>query len=131
FRFQVRTDEFHIPADRSVYSLPREVEKELRRFGPTGRFQAEATIQRRRSGTSIDYDGKLFVRGANIRYARFAYPLVDVQGEIRFTNELLDVVKLDGHGPHGGRVVVTGSIAPPGDGAAVELHITGTDLPVD
>ncbi len=131
FRFAVRTDEFDIPADRSLYALPRAVEKEIRRFEPAGRFHAQAIVERRRRGAPIDYDGTLSIRGADIRYVRFPYPMRDVHGTVRFTDERIDVERLDGRGPNGGRILVTGSVAPPGDGAAVELHILVTDLPTD
>jgi hypothetical protein len=131
FRFEVSTDEFDLAADRSLYTLPREVESELRRFDPSGRFHISAVIERPRRGALISYDGTLSLRGAYIRYVNFAYPLHDVEGTVRFTDQSIEVVKLDGRGTNGGRVVVTGSVVPPGDGAAVQLHIVCTDLPLD
>ena len=131
FRMRVVTDEFEIPDTPGLYTMPRAVEKELRRFDPSGRFLARATVTRLRRGGTIDYEGELILRGVNARYARFAFPLRDTHGVIRFSNRSIDVERLDAKGPNGGTIHVTGAIAPPGEGAAVQLDITCRDLPVD
>lgn len=131
FRFIVRTEPFEIGEQANLYSLPRAVENELRRFSPSGTFHAQATIERKRAGGPLHFDGRLTLQDVDAAYWRFDYPLKDLRGTIRFTHQSLDIEGLDGRGPHGGQVHIAGSIAPPGDGAAVHLEITCRDLPLD
>jgi len=111
--------------------FPMAVQKQFKRFDPSGKFQADVMIHRDQPGKTIEYDGRLAMTNAKLRYWKFPYPLQDVSGEFRFNRQQLDVVSMRGNGPTGASVGVRGTITPPGPDAQVKITVTGNDLPLD
>lgn len=132
FNLHVRVDPFAVPASPpALPNLPDFVKKVYERYNPSGVVKASVRMQRRESGGRLSYSGTAsFTKGSG-RYYRFPYPFHDVQGEIRFNDEKIEIASLTARGPTGGKVSITGAISPPGDGAAVHMVITGVDFPVD
>ena len=116
---------------RYLPALPLGVQKTFNRFTPAGRFTALVMVDRVRAGADLRYDGRVELADAQILDARFPYPLDNVQGELRFDNEKVQLVALHGVGPTGAKAVVRGTIAPPGPGAAVDVTVNGMNLPID
>ncbi|MCC7406714.1 MAG: hypothetical protein IT442_01495 [Phycisphaeraceae bacterium] len=123
---------------RFLYALPKTAQTQFYRFMPSGLF--DATIHLFRSppdpattqpGDDINYDGAVRFKHAKLRYFRFPYPLHDLQGTIRLSNRSVDLVDVTGNGPTGAKIRMTGSVFPPGEGAAVDVLIHADDLPLD
>ncbi len=132
FKLTVHTDPFAIPEKpRYLLALPTEVQKHFNRFTPSGVFQAKASLERSEPGGRLTYDGSVSVSEAKLIYHQFRYPLENVQGQLRFDDERIELIALRGHGPTGAKVVVNGVIAPPQDGAAVHVVVTAAQSPVD
>lgn len=110
--------------------LPPRLRKHYDRFAPVGTGYVEASARRAERGGPVAYGGVVRILEGTGRYFRFPYPLASVRGDIRFSDEKVDV-DLAGVGPTGAKLAITGEIRPPGDGASVRLHIVATDMPVD
>lgn len=132
FDLTARTAPFTI-AENPYYLalLPPTIRNHYTRFSPSGEFVATATLRRPRRGGEVQYSGELDVRNARGRYYKFPFPLDNVNGTIRFSDQQVEIVGLQGHGLSGGTLHIRGTITPPGDGAAVQMRITATDVPVD
>lgn len=132
FKLAVRVEPFDVPAaPPSLPNLPEFVKKIYERYSPSGRVRAAVRILREQAGGRLSYSGTAFLSNGTCRYFRFPYPVHDVQGEIRFNDEKIEIASLTCKGPNGGKLSVTGEITPPGDGAAVHAMITAVDFPVD
>src|SRR5690606_31570676 len=100
------------------------------RFDPSGRFQVEMTAARDAFGQPMHLDGRLRLDDAAGTYHKFPYPAHDVSGVVRFTGEEIVIESLTGRGP--GDTTFTfesGRIAPPGDGAQVQMTIHARNVP--
>ncbi len=132
FKMSVRTAPFAIPEKpRYLLALPTAVQKQFERFTPSGTFQARVMVERKEPGGRLNYDGTVQVSDAKIVYHQFPYPLEQVEGELRFNDERIELLGLRGRGPTDADVVVHGWIAPPKKGAAVHVVITAQNAPVD
>ncbi len=132
FEMSIQTQAFSVPEDpEDLPALPPELFKQFKRFSPSGSFSALVFVSRREVGGRVSYTGKVSLLEARLRYARFAYPLQNLRGEIRFSDERVEVSNLTAQGPTGAKFNITGTIAPPIDGAAVHLQIEAHDLPAD
>ena len=132
FELSVQTDPFAIPEKpRYLLALPTAVQKQFKRFTPSGTFQAQAVVQRVEPAGRLIYDGTVQLTNAKLRYHQFRYPLEGVRGVLRFNDKRIELVNVQGRGPTGANVTVTGIIAPPKDGAAVHVVVTAVNSPVD
>jgi len=132
FKLSLRTKPFAIPEKaRYLLALPAKIQKHFKRFAPSGNFQALVILERQEPGGRLIYDGVVEVSQAKILYERFKYPLADVRGELRFNDEKIELVALQGQGPTGANVTINGWIAPPQEGAAVHVVVTAVDAPID
>lgn len=132
FKLSIRTQPFALPEEpRYLLALPSKFQKHFRRFTPSGNFEALVILERRAPGGRLIYDGVVEVSQAKILYEKFKYPLTDVKGQLRFDDEKIELVALQGRGPTGADVTINGRIAPPQDGAAVHVVVTAVDIPID
>jgi hypothetical protein len=111
--------------------LPVPVQETFRRFTPAGRFTSLVVLSRAIHGGDFSYDGRVQIQNARLTDAYFPYPLSNVRGEFRFDDDKVQIVSIQGDGPTGGRAVVRGVIAPPGDEAQIDISVTGLGIPVD
>ena len=121
--------------------LPAAMARVLERFELSD-WMLTTSIEVARGSPTRDADGRLvpapilskghalIARGAG-RYERFPYPLSNLSAFLEFTNDRVLLHSLTGDGPTGATVRLSGSIAPPGRNAAVDLRLTARDVPVD
>jgi len=114
-----------------VAALPEVVQKTFWLLSPRGRFSAVTRLRREEPGGPIRYDGHVRLEDGQIRYARFPYPMKDVQAELSFTQEQVKIVSFTGRGPSGARARVEGTVTPPGEDAHVRIEVTAEALPID
>lgn len=132
FDLAVTTDRFEIPrTPRIVPALSPAVQRSYRRLSPSGAFRLRARVRRDGADRAVRYDGRVDVLGATARYERFPYPAEGLEGLIRFSNDELIIERLEGETAAGGRVEIVGRIAPPGEGARVEMTVKLRDVPID
>ena len=105
--------------------------KVLEHFPGTGTLKAMVHIERKKTGDPPSLEGTVTVLDATGCYAKFPYPLQNIRGELKFNNDMVDVVTVNGQGRHGGRVSITGQIADPGEAATVHIVVNAVDLPLD
>lgn len=132
FHLTLRVNPLIIPEEpRYMLAMPKAVQRGFQRLNPSGSFKALVVVERKAPAGKISYDGKVELVKVKLLYSKFAYPLHDMEGEVRFNDDRVEVVSLHGKGPTGASVTVRGIITPPGDGAGVNLTITAVDTPVD
>jgi len=116
---------------RYLFALPDEVQHQFYRFLPSGEISGLMTVERQAGREALAYSGNVKIRSGKLTYSRNPYPLQNVNAQIAFDNDRIHVRKLTGAGPNGGRVHISGQIAPPGEGAKVDLDITARQMPYD
>ncbi|HBS28598.1 MAG TPA: hypothetical protein DEB06_03905 [Phycisphaerales bacterium] len=133
----IRIDEFVMgESPRFLPYSPRWVARNFIRFsGPTAQVTGEVALTRADPGP--DGPRPLVVRGrvefteGAAEYELFRYPFRDMTGLILFDETEVRLVSITGAGPTGASLLATGRIAPPADGALVDLEITATSVPFD
>ncbi|MCE9591531.1 MAG: AsmA-like C-terminal region-containing protein [Planctomycetes bacterium] len=132
FSLTLRVDPLVLPEQpHYLLALPQAVQRGFKQLGPSGTFKALVLVERKTAGGHISYNGSVQLVQAHILYSRFEYPLQEVQGEILFNDDEVRVASMHGKGPTGASVTVSGTVRPPGDGAAVNMTVTAVDAPVD
>ncbi|HEX7009795.1 MAG TPA: hypothetical protein VF184_07430, partial [Phycisphaeraceae bacterium] len=131
-RLNVRTEPFTLPENPPFLAiLPPVVNKHYHRFNPSGRFQADFTLTRDEKAGPLRYQGVLDLLDASACYYKFPYPVHGLHGRVHFSNERVWIESLQGIGPSGGQLTVTGTIAPPGDLGQVDITVTADHVPLD
>lgn len=143
FELGMRIDGFRTGgsgAEQSV-ELPRTVAEFFEYFNLRQcSFDVSATV--RRGHPTVTADGApqpgnvstqaaLFLRDTVGAFSEFPYLLEGVQGRITFNDLEARVEHLSGLGSDGSNVTITGLITPARDSAAVNLTITGANVPID
>ncbi|MDX2115337.1 MAG: hypothetical protein SFZ24_06915 [Planctomycetota bacterium] len=136
-RVSIKTEQFLV-ADRPklLPFAPFFVKRNFKRFsGPTAVMSGEVEVRR-----DAPVDGKPqpvrasgrieFARG-EASFEKFPYPFSNMSGTIVFDDKEVRILKITGVGPTGASLLATGRIAPPDDGAVVEIDIVVTDVPTD
>lgn len=110
---------------------PNFVRRIFRRFsGPTAELSGSMMLARDSAG-SWTYSGLYLLENGRARYEGFPYPVENIRASFEFDQRAVRILDLTGQGPTGAQLLASGVIAPPGDGAAVEIDITVTGLPMD
>lgn len=115
---------------------PPYVERIFRRFsGPTAEVSGVIRVERGPpiAGVPADLDvsGAFTFEHGRATYEYFPYPFHNMRGTINFDSEQIDIVSVSARGPSGSSLLASGRIAPPKEGAAVDLSITVADAPLD
>ncbi|MEM1331011.1 MAG: hypothetical protein AAGG07_10660 [Planctomycetota bacterium] len=99
---------------------------------PTALVDASVKLQRTAERPDdIDVSGWLeFVEG-KARYKWFPYPFEDMSGIVTFDERTLNVVEVHGRAHTGATLFATGTFAPPGPTAEVNLTVEVRDVPID
>jgi len=143
FELGMRIDGFRVgvtSASQSV-ELPRTVAEFFEYFNLRQcNFDVSATVKRGHptvsaDGTpqpgSVSTQAALFLRDTVGAFSEFPYLLEGVQGRVVFNDLEARVEQLSGLGSDGSNVTITGLITPARDSAAVDLKITGVNVPID
>ncbi|QDU72475.1 DUF748 domain-containing protein [Mucisphaera calidilacus] len=132
FSVTVSAPPFQLPDDPQIIDALPDVGRNIYdNLDPSGWLSLDLTLERPGPGEPLDYRGTVTAHDAGIRYFRFAYPMQNVTGEIRFSPEAVDLVNLKGVGPTGARASLEGRIAPVGPDPAVSLDVSIDQLPID
>ena len=132
FRVAFSTDPFVVPAEGGIWDkLPPSISKFQTRFAPQGLYQTKVTIEKPDADAELVFNGHLDLLDTRFRYYRFPYEAKSLTGRITFSQEQTRLNDLIGIAPSGGRAVVSGTITPPGGHGAVDITITGKDMPLD
>lgn len=115
---------------------PRVVRKTLASFSsPTALMEASVVVTRAESTPEsqrdLSIEGVMTFTEGTASFADFPYRVRDIAARVRFDDEAVVIEEMTGAGPTGARMSVTGIIAPPTDGAMVDLRIRFRDVPLD
>jgi hypothetical protein len=140
FNLAVRTEPFEI-SEKPEYSLalPRAVQELFRLFRPNGTMRLSSRVWRAAPSETvagaapgpIEYEGVATILAGRGWFEKFPYELREARGRISFDRDEIRVLNLTGEISGGGRLMINGTIAPPGPDPAVELDITAVNLPFD
>ncbi|MCA9310955.1 MAG: hypothetical protein KDA21_07105, partial [Phycisphaerales bacterium] len=137
FRCRVRASELPLESQPQFLAhTPEHVRTLFRRLsGPTAIVSGEVLIERpgARAGEAaeIDVRGELSFRDGAVTYAGFPYPVTQIRGVMSFDSHRLELVRMEGRGPSGAALTMTGHFAPLGPSSGFDLHITGHEVPID
>lgn len=132
FELNMQTKPFDVPEELPhIAALPAKALKHYQRFQPHGKFQIAAELQRLERGSKLKFKGVIDLLGVYGKYYKFPYPLEDVRGRIRISDDQVVLENMTGKSPSGGSARIYGTITPPGDGAAVDLHIEAENIKID
>lgn len=134
---RITTPEFSIAERPKLLPFaPFYVKRNFQRFsGPTALLTGVVDITRAAATATgpapLEVKGRIdFTRGT-AGFEKFPYPFEDMRGTILFDDQKVDIVSITGRGPTGASLLAKGRIAPPTDGAAVDLDIAVVDVPTD
>ena len=141
FLLEINIPNFQIRSDGAGVILPSAAARAFSEFGvEEWRVNINAQIRREAPqlledgsfvASPLKTEGKVMVDSGIGRYSRFPYPLENVRANIEFNDEVVTISNLIGTGPNGGSVVVEGTIIDPGSAAAIDVSISGNDVPAD
>ena len=143
FELGMRIDGFKVGVSGAAQSveLPRTVAEFFEYFNLRQcSFDVSATVRRGHptvtaEGTpqpgEVSTQAALFLRDTIGAFSEFPYMLEGVQGRVTFKDLEARVEHLSGLGSDGCNVTITGLITPARDSAAVDLTITGANVPID
>ena len=143
FELGMRIDGFRVGVTGAAQSveLPRTVAEFFEYFNLRQcSFDVSATVKRGHptvtaDGTpqpgTVSTQAALFLRDTVGAFSEFPYLLEGVQGRVTFNDLEAKVEHLSGLGSDGSNVTITGLITPARDSAAVNLTITGANVPID
>lgn len=143
FELGMRVDGFRVGAGAATQSveLPRTVAEFFEYFNLRQcSFDVSATVKRGHPTVAPDgspqpgavsTQAALFLRDTVGAFSEFPYLLEGVQGRVTFKDLEARVEHLSGLGSDGSNVTITGLITPARDSAAVDLTITGANVPID
>lgn len=143
FELGMRVDGFRVGSGAAAQSveLPRTVAEFFEYFNLRQcSFDVSATVKR--GHPTVDSDGTpqpgtvstqaaLFLRDTVGAFSEFPYLLEGVQGRVTFNDLEARIEHISGLGSDGANVTITGLITPALDSAAVDLTITGANVPID
>ncbi len=146
FAMSIRTDDFRLPkvtddAAAPGVELPRQLAYLLAKFNLSG-WSLSTEVDISRGSPVLDDDGQpqpspiltkgqAYISDASGAFDKFPYPLEDVDGYVQFDSEQVTVHYLTGKGSNDAPVRISGTIAPPGNDAAVSLTLIAHDIPLD
>lgn len=114
--------------------LPRPVRAFFEDYEPRGRLNADVTIRAEPpadgSQPVVRVAGRLEALEGSGRYRGFPYPLEQVRGSIRISNDGIEIEEVRGrHGP--GRIILRGHVNQPRSWTGFELWIDARNAPLD
>ena len=128
----VQTGVFKIPEIPGYMSvLPVKLQNMFTAITPSGQGRAQVTIRREEPSGPLKYQGTVQVMDVGLTYHRFPYPLNGLNGTLRFTDDLLEIVEMQGQGPSGAEFSLNGAVSPLSADAAVDLTVVAGHLPID
>lgn len=145
FSMQYKTEDFRLLRDWRgevpAIDLPLFIANVLERFQVTdcvlttsldvSRPEAALDEQGNPIEARAQVNGTTYLHNASGRYQKFPYRLENVDAYLQFDNEKVTVHYLTGTGAGDSKLRIWGEIKPPDNDAAVNLRLTGVNVPVD
>lgn len=134
----VLADKFQLEKDpRILWFTPEVVQKNFELFsGPTAVIDARIEINRKPSDSSgapgeTAIAGTLVFENGSAAYGLFPYPMTAMSGSVRFDEEGVQIIGIQGRGPSGARLFGEGTIDTSTPDGAYDIRVTATDVPID
>lgn len=137
FRCEIETTGFQLRSNPELLPLaPGIVVRRLRDFSnPTATVDASVLVERAAPGPDgpgrIDVTGELAFRDGTAAFNEFPYPFHDLEGLATFDDEKIEIVRITARADSGATISATGVIAPPRQGASVDIRVRAESVPVD
>lgn len=158
FGFTLETQPFEIPdKPRYMPAFPGAVQNVFRMLTPIGWTRVSIAVERASPGGPVGYKGAATIlSGAEVlaalaesgrplrdadpadprfssrgKYRKFPYEVYNCRGLITFDTQAVSIERIEGDTAGGGRLTITGTIAPPSIEPIVDLVIRGTNIPLD
>lgn len=124
---------------RILWFAPEVVHRNFEKFsGPTAVIDARIEISRKPPEVPEgDVPGETSIAGTLVfekgtaAYEVFPYPMVDMSGTVRFDDDKVQIVGIQGRGPTGALLFAEGSIDPPTADSRYDIRVTASDVPID
>ncbi|HZW06515.1 MAG TPA: hypothetical protein VFF65_05280 [Phycisphaerales bacterium] len=134
----ILAERFELEKDpRILWFTPEVVQRNFEKFsGPTAVIDARIEINRRPPESpgvpgETAISGTLVFENGSAAYELFPYPLVALSGAVRFDDEKVQIIGIQGRGPTGARFFAEGTIDPPTADSRYDIRVTVTDAPID
>lgn len=95
------------------------------------KMNAKVTVERVGQAGDVAVAGDLIISGASGMYEKFPYPLQDIQSQITFDQNVLEIVYLNALGSEGAEVHISGDVQATSDYLVVDLNLYANDAPLD
>jgi hypothetical protein len=121
-----------VPLTDELFARLGETGAKIKRaLSPTGSIDFGYRFTREAAGWRREYEVR--PRTVAVVYESFRYPVADVRGWVKrtVTHAGQDVTQIDLRGTAGGQVTLTGQLSGPRPDQALNLRLTGTDVPLD
>lgn len=137
FTCELETDGFHVSKRPDLLPFaPPIVKERLDGFSqPTATVSSRVRITRdppTPTGPSpIHVDGTLEFKDGVAAFIDFPYRFENLSGSVRFDENTLELLRIEGEAPSGARLVATGLISPINELAQVDVKVRAVNVPVD
>lgn len=122
-----------VPLNNELFEhLPEKFKRGQKQFNPTG--QVDLGYKFKREGAGWQREMEVRPKQAGMVYEKFRYPVTDVRGLIKrtMTHTGGESMNIDLVGTAAGQLItLNGTIEGPGPDPAVNLRITGQNIPID
>ncbi|MFB3431427.1 MAG: hypothetical protein ABL309_10950 [Phycisphaerales bacterium] len=137
YRAQIETDRFTFADEGGLnrFAPPLMVRVMDRFLEPQAELAGFVRVSRGRGsdgspGRTVT-EGILNISNGSGRFAEYPYPIENIEGRVQFDEREVRLVDITGESATGARLLATGRIWPPRDGAAVEIDVRIEDLKTD
>ncbi|MFT3684423.1 MAG: hypothetical protein QM783_05755 [Phycisphaerales bacterium] len=134
----ILADRFQLEKDpRILWFTPEVVQKNFELFsGPTAVIDARIEVTRKppvEAGVPGEtaIAGTLVFENGSAAYGIFPYPMTEMSGTVRFDEEGVQIIGVQGRGPTGARLFGEGSVDTATPEGAYDIRVTATDVPID
>ncbi len=119
-----------------LHLFPAAVRSIIERVSPQGGFDVSIHVERDGISGEILTHGKARVIDGAVNYNLFAYPMQNLNGEVAFDNERIEIGPITGRGPRDDRgrqasVTISGHVVGGGRWPGVHVSVTAEDAPID
>ncbi len=133
----ITTENFRVSDQPGMLSfVPGEARELFDEFGgPTGEVSGYVTLTRGAPmgvrAAPITARGELIIGNGTGKHEVFPYPVEHITGAIRFDEEQIELINVQGVSASGARLLAQGTIAPPAEGTDIDIEMVIRDIPTD
>lgn len=134
----ILAEKFQLEKDpRILWFAPEVVQRNFEKFsGPTAVIDARIELTRKHPESpgvpgEVSIAGTMVFENGTAAYEKFPYPMTSMRGTVRFDDDKVQIVGVQGRGPTGARLFAEGTIDPPTADSRYDIRVTATDVPMD